>query len=90
MDGRKYQSTIENPNSLSGPEILGLPIADFRETTTSLSRVRIDRAASVEARHYSLLCGLSFGVVILCRRHSIGLEVVAHFRYSFRSYTSVG
>ena len=26
MDGRKYQSTTENPNSLSGPEILGLPL----------------------------------------------------------------
>lgn len=25
MDGRKYQSRTENPNSLSGPEILGLP-----------------------------------------------------------------
>ena len=25
MDGRKYQSATENPNSLTGPEILGLP-----------------------------------------------------------------
>ena len=27
MDGTKYQSTTENPNSLTGPEILGLPTA---------------------------------------------------------------
>ena len=25
MEGRKYQSATENPNSLTGPEILGLP-----------------------------------------------------------------
>jgi hypothetical protein len=28
MDGRKYQSATENPNSLTGPEILGLPCID--------------------------------------------------------------
>ncbi|MGK0241138.1 MAG: hypothetical protein ACI92G_004630, partial [Candidatus Pelagisphaera sp.] len=32
MDGRKYRSTTENPNSLTGPEILGLPISQRFES----------------------------------------------------------
>jgi hypothetical protein len=36
MDRRKYQSTTENPNSLTGPEILGLPGSSIQAITFAL------------------------------------------------------
>ena len=62
MDGRKYRSTTENPNSVTGPEISGLTPGPCEYRVAQLCSVVMDHAFATAIYHKALARSLRITV----------------------------